>query len=162
MTCATMNPSYARILGGATETIEGWAMYCEEMMKETGFSADAKTKFVQLTDQIWRACRIVIDIDLHTGRMGFDEAVDFLVKESGMERPGAIAEVKRYTYTPAYQLSYLFGKHRILELRKRVKKRLGKRYSNKFFHDAILYSGSLPMKYIEEVVDHKMRELFTS
>lgn len=161
LTCAALNPSHARILSGATETIEGWAMYCESMMKEAGFSADPKTKFVQMTDQIWRACRILIDIDLHTGKMGFDDAVDFLVRESGMERPGAVAEVKRYTYTPGYQLSYLFGKHQILRLRKEVKRALGKRYTDKFFHDTILYSGSLPMTFIRGIFDHKVRELRT-
>lgn len=159
LACATLNPSHARIFAGATETIEGWAHFCEDMMKDAGFSADPKTKFVQMTDQIWRACRILIDIDLHTGKMGFDEAVEFLVRESGMERAGAIAEVKRYTYSPAYQLSYLLGKHLILQLRKDVKRGLGKQYSNKLFHDTILYAGSLPMKHMREVFEHKIREL---
>jgi uncharacterized protein (DUF885 family) len=159
LSCASLHPSYARILGDATETVEGWALFCEEMMKEAGFSADPKTKFVQMTDQIWRACRIVIDVDLHTGKMGFDEAVEFLVRESGMERPGAIAEVRRYTYTPGYQLSYLLGKHLILALRKDVKKGLGRQYSDKLFHDTILYAGSLPMKYMREILEYKVREL---
>ena len=159
LTCATLNPSYARILADATETTEGWAHYCEDMMKQEGFSADPKTKFVQLLDQIWRACRILIDVDLHTGKMTFDEAVDLLVREAGMERPGAVAEVKRYTYNPAYQLSYLIGKHLIVELRNDVRKRLGKSFSDKLFHDTILYAGSLPMKYMREVFDHKVREL---
>ncbi len=159
LTCASLNPSYARILADATETVEGWAHYCEDMMKKEGFSADPKTKFVQLLDQIWRACRILIDVDLHTGKMTFDEAVDLLVREAGMERPGAIAEVKRYTYNPAYQLSYLIGKHLIVQLRNDVRKRLGKSFSDKLFHDTILYAGSLPMKYMHEVLDHKVREL---
>jgi len=159
LTCASLNPSYARILADATETTEGWAHYCEDMMKQEGFSADPKTKFVQLLDQIWRACRILIDVDLHTGKMTFDEAVDLLVREAGMERPGAVAEVKRYTYNPAYQLSYLIGKHLIVELRNDVRKRLGKSFSDKLFHDTILYAGSLPMKYMREVFDHKVREL---
>ena len=128
-------------------------------MKREGFSADPKTKFVQLLDQIWRACRILIDVDLHTGKMTFDEAVDLLVREAGMERPGAVAEVKRYTYNPAYQLSYLIGKHLIVQLRNDVRKRLGKSFSDKLFHDTILYAGSLPMKYMHEVFDHKVREL---
>src|SRR2546429_2010911 len=123
LTCASLNPSYARILADATETIEGWAHYCEDMMKEAGFSSDPKTKLVQLLDQIWRACRILIDVDLHSGKMTFHEAVDLLVREAGMERPGAVAEVKRYTYNPAYQLSYLIGKYLIIELRNDVKKR---------------------------------------
>jgi len=129
------------------------------MMKQAGFSADPKTKFVQLLDQIWRACRIVIDVDLHMGRMSFDDAVELLVREAGMERAGAIAEVKRYTYSPAYQLSYLLGKHLISELRTDVKRDLGKAYTDKFFHDTILYAGSLPMKYMREIFAHKTKEL---
>ncbi len=159
LTCATLNPSYARILVGATETVEGWAHYCEDMMKQAGFSADPKTKFVQLLDQIWRACRILIDVDLHMGRMSFGEAVELLVREAGMEKAGAIAEVKRYTYWPAYQLSYLLGKHLIVQLQARVKKDLGTAYSDKFFHDTILYAGSLPMKYMREIFAHKTKEL---
>jgi len=159
LTCASLNPSYARVLADATETIEGWAHYCEDMMKDAGFSADPKTKLVQLLDQIWRACRILIDVDLHSGKMTFDEAVDLLVREAGMERPGAVAEVKRYTYNPAYQLSYLIGKYLIVQLRKDVKKRLGKSYSDKLFHDTILYSGSLPMTYMREIFEHKVKEL---
>jgi uncharacterized protein (DUF885 family) len=159
LTCASLNPSYARVLADATETIEGWAHYCEDMMKDAGFSGDPKTKLVQLLDQIWRACRILIDVDLHSGKMTFDEAVDLLVREAGMEQPGAVAEVKRYTYNPAYQLSYLIGKYLIVALRKDVRKRLGKAYSDKLFHDTILYSGSLPMKYMREIFDHKVKEL---
>src|SRR5438132_5396272 len=159
LTCASLNPSYARIFGDAVETTEGWAHYCEDMMKEAGFSADPRTKFVQMTDQIWRACRIIIDVDLHSGKMSFDEAVNFLVRESGMERPGAVAEVKRYTYNPAYQLSYLLGKYLIIELRSDEKKRLAKKYSEKLFHDTILYAGSLPMKYVREILEHKVKEL---
>src|SRR3989454_10885833 len=100
LVCANRNPSLARALVAATETIEGWAHYCEDMMKTAGFSNDARTKFVQVRDQIWRACRILIDVDLHSGKMTFDEAVDMLVREAGMERPGAIAEVKRDTFNP--------------------------------------------------------------
>jgi uncharacterized protein (DUF885 family) len=159
LTCANLNPSPARILSWAVETIEGWAHYCEDMMKEAGFGADPATRFAQMTDQIWRACRILIDIDLHLGRMTFDEAVDFLTKETGMERPGAVAEVRRYTYTPGYQLSYLLGKHMIVGLRKDVRKRLGRQFSDRFFHDTILYAGSLPMKHIGEIFAYKTREL---
>ena len=159
LTCANLNPSLARVFGYAIESVEGWAHYCEDMMKASGFSADPATKFVQMTDQIWRACRIIIDVDLHCGRMSFDEAVDFLVRESGMERPAALAEVKRYTYNPAYQLSYLIGKHLIVRLKKDAKKGLGKDYSDRLFHDTYLYAGSLPMKYMRLVFEHKIREL---
>ena len=159
LTCANLNPSKARALSSAIETIEGWAHYCEDMMKEAGFSADPSTKLVQILDQIWRACRIVIDIDLHCGRMTFDEAVDMLVREVGMERPGAVAEVRRYTYTPAYPLSYLLGKDMILRLRREVRRSLGKAYSDKFFHDTFLYAGSIPMTYMRQIFAYKVKEL---
>lgn len=152
LVCANGHPSLARAMTWAVETIEGWAHYCEDMMREQGFSADLKTHFVQILDQAWRACRIIIDVDLHRGTMTFDEAVEFLVQEAGMERPGALAEVKRYTYNPAYQLSYLIGKHLIKQLRDDVRGTLGRRYTDQWFHDAILYAGSLPAKYLREEV----------
>ncbi len=159
LSAANLNPSYARLLTSAIETIEGWAHYCEDMMKAQGYSADPATKFVQMQDQVWRACRILIDIDLHTGKMSFDQAVEMLVREAGMERPGAVAEVKRYTYTPAYPLSYLTGKHLILALRKEVQTGLGKQYSDKFFHDTFLYAGSIPLTYMRQIFAYKVKEL---
>jgi uncharacterized protein (DUF885 family) len=160
LSCANLNPSLARLLSfGAVETVEGWAHYCEQMMKERGFGDDPATRFAQMLDQLWRAARIVIDVDLHCGRMTFDQAVDYLVTECGFERPGAIGEVKRYSYTPAYPLSYLTGKHLILQLRKDVKKGLGKQYSDKFFHDTYLYAGSIPMRYMREIFEYKVKEL---
>ncbi len=160
LSCANLNPSLARLLSfGAVESVEGWAHYCEEMMKEQGFGGDPATRFAQMLDQLWRAARIVIDVDLHCGRMTFDEAVDYLVAECGFERPGAVGEVKRYSYTPAYPLSYLTGKHLILQLRKDVKKGLGRAYSDKFFHDTYLYAGSIPVTYMRQLFEYKIREL---
>jgi len=91
--------------------------------------------------------------------MSFDEAVDMLVREAGMERPGALAEVKRYTFNPAYQLSYLIGKHLITKLRADVKRGMGRAYTDKLFHDTLLYAGSLPAKHLRQLFEHKMREL---
>ncbi len=160
LSCANLNPSLARLFAfGAVESVEGWAHYCEAMMKEHGFDDDPRTRFAQMLDQIWRAARIIIDVDLHRGKMTFDEAVDFLMTECGMERPGAVAEVKRYSYTPAYPLSYLVGKYLILQLRKDMKKGLGKAYTEKFFHDTYLYAGSIPLKYMRQIFEYKVKEL---
>ncbi len=159
LTCANRNPSLARALVQAIESIEGWAHYCEDMMKQAGFSDDPRTRFVQVQDQVWRACRILIDVDLHTNRMTFDQAVDLLVKEAGMERPGAVAEVKRYTYTPGQPLSYLVGKHLILRLKADVKRSMGRAYTDKFFHDTYLYAGSLPMRHMRTLFELKLKDL---
>ena len=144
--CANRNPSLARLLSSmhATEFIEGWAHYCEQLMYEEGFSSGPEVRFVQLTDLIWRACRIIIDVQLSRGAMTFSEAVDMLTGEAGMDRGRAEAEVKRYTFSPGYQLSYLYGKHLLLGLRDRVRARRGPAFSALEFHDTLLYAGALP------------------
>ncbi|MFQ5837822.1 MAG: DUF885 domain-containing protein [Thermoplasmata archaeon] len=162
LSAANLNPSLLRQLTlgvSAAETVEGWAHYCEDMMQETGFSDLPEVRFIQLQDIIWRACRIVIDVDLHCGRMSFEEAVEMLVREVGMEKSSAVAEVKRYTQYPTYQLSYLLGKHLIKALREEVERRMGDRFSYAFFHDTILYSGSLPFFLLRRVVEDKLSKL---
>jgi uncharacterized protein (DUF885 family) len=152
LVCANANPSLARVFSSATETVEGWAHYCEDMMRREGFYHDPKIEFTQVLDQAWRACRIIIDVDLHRHKMTFDEAVDFLVRETGMERPGALAEVKRYTSNPGYQLSYLIGRHLFMQLREEYRAAKGAAFTEKGFHDAILYAGSLSYRYLRAEV----------
>ena len=129
----------------AAETIEGWAHYCEEMMLEEGFHEESdKVELIILVDQIWRAVRIIVDVELHTKKRNVDEAIEMLLNHTGMDTYGATAEVNRYTTAPTYQLSYLLGKLLIQELRKEQEKELGNSFNLKDFHDKILYSGSLP------------------
>lgn len=142
--------------GGGIETIEGWAHYCEQMMMERGFDKSLETRLVQVNDIIWRAVRIIVDVKLSRGEMGFDEAVDMLVKEVGMSKEGAVAEVRRYTQTPGYALSYLLGKHLILKLREEVTGRMGDKYNEKFFHDTITANGALPISQLREVFERKL------
>jgi len=150
--------SLVRLFSRGTETIEGWAHYCEEMMTEHGFIKDLESQFMKVNDGIWRATRIIVDVKLSTGEMTFDDAVSMLMKEAGMSREAAVAEVRRYTMTPGYPLSYLFGKHLILQLRSDIKKRMGKKFSEKLFHDTITTNGMLPIKLLREVFDTKLAE----
>jgi uncharacterized protein (DUF885 family) len=122
-------------------------MYCEQMMREEGFDTSPAHRVIMFTDAIWRACRIILDIRLHRGEIGVGEAIDFLVEHTGFERPNATAEVNRYTWTPTYQLSYLLGKVLLLRLREDEKLRLGGDFTLGRFHDALLYSGSLPISF---------------
>lgn len=148
LSAALTNPSLVRLLCySAAEFDEGWAFYCERMMKEAGFADSPVNRYVVHTDAIWRATRIILDVRLHRGEIGFDEAVDFLVARTGFERPAALAEVKRYTSTPAYQLSYLFGRHLIDRLKADVQRSQGARFSLRAFHDTLLYGGTMPVSY---------------
>ena len=117
------------------------------MMREEGFDTGAEHRVMMHTDAIWRACRIILDIKLHRGEISVDDAVDFLVDQTGFERPNAEAEVHRYTYTAGYQLSYLLGRVMLLRLREDEKRRLGSSFSLRQFHDAMLNQGSLPVSF---------------
>jgi uncharacterized protein (DUF885 family) len=147
LAAAITHPSLARTLVDAPEFVEGWAMYSEQMMREEGFDTAPEHLLMMYTDAIWRACRIILDVKLHRGEIGTAEATDFLVEQTGFERPNAAAEVNRYTYTPTYQLSYLLGKVLLLRLREDEKRRLGDRFSLRGFHDAMLREGSLPISF---------------
>ena len=152
------NISLIRTLSDATEFIEGWAHYCEEYMREVGFNNQNEVRFIQTLDEIWRAVRIVIDIKLHSGKMTFKEAVNFLVKEVDMDKGNAIAEVKRYTKSPTYQLSYLVGKYLIKELKRDVARQMGEKYSDRFFHQVILDAGAIPIKYLRQEFELKIKK----
>ena len=147
LAAANEHPSLVRPLVDAPEFVEGWAMYCELMMREEGFDTSPEHQLMMFTDAIWRACRIILDVKLHRGQIGVEEATDFMVEHTGFERPNASAEVKRYTYTPTYQLSYLLGRVLLLHLREDERRRLGKRFSLRVFHDAMLRQGSLPISF---------------
>lgn len=127
----------------STVLVEGWAFYCEEMMKDLGF-LDEYGGFSQLDAQLWRAARVIIDAGLHTRGLSFTEAVKFLEEKVHMARPSAVAEVKRYTRTPTQPMSYFIGKLEILKLRREFKEKMGEKYSLKDFHQKLLNNGSVP------------------
>src|SRR5207247_3883798 len=101
--------SRLRRLADSSLMAEGWALYCEELMHEQGFYLDSLTRLYQLRDALWRACRVVLDVGLHTGAFTFMRAVDYLREQAMLERVNALAEVKRYTLTPTQPMSYTVG-----------------------------------------------------
>ncbi|MBA2556982.1 MAG: DUF885 domain-containing protein [Chloroflexi bacterium] len=156
LSAAITQPSITRLMVDAPEFVEGWGMYCEQMMREQGFDDSPQHLLIMYTDAIWRACRIILDVRLHRGEIGVPEAIDFLVEHTGFERPNATAEVNRYTYTPTYQLSYLLGKVMLLRLREDERRRLGDAFSLKRFHDTLLYAGSLPISFQRRVLQREL------
>jgi len=144
---AARHPSLTRAQVSAPEFEEGWGMYSEQMMREEGFDAGPAFRLALATDAIWRAARIVLDVRMHRGELSIEEATAFLIEHTGFERPNALAECRRYTYTPTYNLSYLLGKVLLLDLREEEHRRLGQAFSLRDFHDALLRGGSLPISF---------------
>jgi uncharacterized protein (DUF885 family) len=144
---AARNPSLTRLLADAPEFVEGWGMYSEQLMREHGFDDAPNFRLNMHTDAIWRACRIILDVRMHRGEVSIDEAIRFLVEHTSFEEANARAEVRRYTYTPTYQLSYLLGKVLLLQLRADQQRRLGPAFSLRDFHDTLLRNGSLPISF---------------
>jgi len=130
--------------------VEGWALYCEEMMWEQGFFTDPATRLFQLRDLLFRACRAVIDVRLQSGRMTPTEAVDYLVREAMIEPVNALREVRRYLLAPAQPLSFLVGKLELLAVREEAQRKLGDRFNLQEFHAGVLAGGSLPIALVRD------------
>ena len=153
---ANSHPSLTRLLTDAPEFVEGWGMYSEQMMREQGFDAAPNFRVNLHTDAIWRACRIILDVRMHRGEISVDEAIRFMVDQTNFEEANARAEVRRYTYTPTYQLSYLLGKVLLLGLRADEQARLGSAFSLRDFHDTLLRNGSLPISFHRRILDERI------
>jgi len=156
LSVANSHPSMTRLMTDAPEFTEGWGMYSEQMMREQGFDAAANFRLNLHTDAIWRACRIILDVRMHRGEISVDEAIRFLVEQTSFEEANARAEVRRYTYTPTYQLSYLLGKVLLLGLRADEQARLGSAFSLRDFHDTLLRNGSLPVSFHRRILAERV------
>jgi uncharacterized protein (DUF885 family) len=154
-------PSRVRKLLGANTDAEGWAHYCEQMMLDEGYGqpgAGAKdereAKFLrlgQLQDALLRNARFIVGIEMHTGKMSFDEAVAFFQKEGYQPKETAIVETKRGAGDPTY-LYYTLGKLEIMKLREDMKKKQGTAFSLEEFHDNFLRQGFPPIKIVREAM----------
>jgi len=138
--------------------IEGWSLYCEEMVYHAGLygEEDPARWLATLGGIRFRAARIVADVRLHTGQLTYSGAVNWMINtldvttDSGREY--IAKEVRRYTHSPTYQMSYLMGKREIMKLRNAVMEKEGDNFSLLSFHDAILAEGSIPPAMLWEIM----------
>jgi uncharacterized protein (DUF885 family) len=124
-------------------TVEGWALYCEDMMGEQGFYATEEERFFQRLHLLWRAVRVLLDVGLHTRGLTFEQAVALMESELHVDRAHAEAEVRGYCATPAYPLCYAVGRRELLRLRDDFQGA-----TPGAFHEAILPYGGLPATLI--------------
>jgi hypothetical protein len=125
--------------------VEGWALYCEQLMDESGYYDDGRARIFQLVNLLWRAIRIVLDVGLHTRGMTPAEAVTYMVDHLPIERASAEAEVRRYCAWPTYQLCYAVGRRDLLRLRDAYRERAGATFEYRRFHDELLAYGGIPV-----------------
>ncbi|MGQ9588633.1 MAG: DUF885 domain-containing protein, partial [Thermoplasmata archaeon] len=144
-------------LACATETVEGWAHYCEKMMFDHGYEATDEAALEMYTSAIWRACRIIADIKLAQGEASIEEVTELMATETGMPRDAMEHEVRRYSHMPGQPLSYMLGRHLILELRADLEEKLGPRFDEKAFHDTVASYGHLPFHLVKELVVSELK-----
>jgi len=128
--------------------VEGWALYCEQLLGEAGYYRTPEQRIFQLVNLLWRAIRVVLDVGLHTRGMTPGEAVDYMVEHLPIDRRNAEAEVRRYCAAPAYQICYAVGRRELLSLREDFKRSKGRAYTLNGFHEAVLSYGALPISLI--------------
>ena len=132
---------------------EGWALYAESLGNEMGMYDDPYSKFGQLSIEMWRACRLVIDTGLHAFGWTRDQAIRYLVDNAGIAESAAIAETDRYILNPGQALGYKIGELRIKALRAKAQTALGDRFDIRRFHNALLDDGALPLTLLEARID---------
>ncbi len=137
---------------------EGWALYCEWLGEEMGMYETPYEKFGKLTYEMWRACRLVVDVGLHAKNWTRQEAVDFLASNTALSIHEVNTEIDRYIGWPGQALSYKMGELKIRELRTKATKELGEKFDLRAFHDLILLDGAVPLFVLEEMVNEWIAE----
>jgi uncharacterized protein (DUF885 family) len=142
-----------RRFGEYTAFVEGWGLYAESLGEDMGLYSDPYSKFGQLTYQMWRAVRLVVDTGIHTKHWTRDQAIQYFMDNAPKAELDIVNEIDRYIAWPGQALAYKMGELKIQELRARARQELGAKFDLKEFHDVVLGSGALPLNILGRNVD---------
>jgi len=141
---------------GYSAFVEGWALYCESLGEELGMYKDPYSKFGQLSYEMWRAVRLVVDTGMHAQGWTRDQAIQFFKDNTGKTDQDITVEVDRYIVWPGQALAYKLGQLKIRELRAQAEKRQGTKFNVRAFHDAVLENGALPLNVLTAHIENWM------
>ena len=147
---------------GFTAFIEGWGLYSESLGEEMGFYQDPYSKFGQLTYEMWRAIRLVVDTGMHAKGWSRDRAIQFFKDNAGKSEHDIVVEVDRYIVWPGQALSYKIGQLKIWELRRKAKAELKDKFDLRLFHDEVLGAGPLPLDILQRRIEAWIQKQKTS
>jgi uncharacterized protein (DUF885 family) len=145
-------PFFRRVLP-FTAYSEGWALYAERLAWEMGFEEDPLDNLGRLRDEMMRAVRLVVDSGIHYKHWTREQAITYMLDNTGMGEGDVTAEIERYFVNPGQALAYKAGMLKILALRERARRQLGDKFKLSAFHDEVLTHGALPLSLLERVVD---------
>ena len=151
-------PKFRRY-GGYTAFVEGWGLYSEKLAEEMGFYEDPYSKFGQLTYEMWRACRLVVDTGMHTLGWTRQEAIDFMLSNTAKTENDVTVEIDRYIAWPGQALAYKIGELKIRELRSKAEKEMGENFNIRDFHDVVLGHGAVPLDILEKHVNEYILQI---
>ena len=142
-----------RKYGGITAFVEGWGLYSERLGYDLGLYKDPYSKFGQLTYDMWRAIRLVVDTGMHYFDWTREEAINYFLENSAKTKQDVMNEVDRYINWPGQALAYKIGQLKILELRAKAESEFGEDFDIKDFHHEVLKRGALPLDILEEYIN---------
>ena len=142
-----------RKFGGYTAYVEGWGLYSEYLPKEMGFYADPYSDFGRLSMELWRACRLVVDIGIHTKKWTREEGIKYYTDNTPNAELDAMKMVERHIVMPSQATAYKIGMMKILELREKAKVALGEGFDIREFHEVVISHGAIPLNVLEDFVD---------
>ena len=148
-------PNFRRFMG-FTAFVEGWALYSERLGYDLGLYKDPYARFGQLTYDMWRAVRLVVDTGMHYKGWTRQQAIDFFKDNAAKTEHDIVNEIDRYILWPGQALAYKIGQLKVLQLRSRAEVELGDRFDIRAFHDELLGAGALPLDLLELRMDRWM------